>query len=103
MSNEEAILVLQNDAYILYEDDMPYDRQAYDLAIKALEEKEIKTNADRIRSMTDEELAEYFMPDYYDGPKFYCPVQPVIGEGECAMRSDCRQCLLDWLREEGET
>ena len=61
-----------------------------------------KTNADRIRSMTDEELAEYFTPDYYDGPKFYCPVQPVIGEGECAMRSDCRQCLLDWLKEEGE-
>ena len=60
MSNEEAILVLQNDAYVLYEDDMPYDRQAYYMAIKALEEKRIKTNADRIRSMTDEKLAEWF-------------------------------------------
>lgn len=62
--------------------------------------REVKTNADRIRSMTDEELAEFFTQYYYDGPKFYCPVQPVIGEGECAMRSDCRQCLLDWLKQE---
>ena len=39
MTKEEAILVLQNDAYILYEDDSPYDRQAYDMAIKALKEQ----------------------------------------------------------------
>lgn len=64
------------------------------------------TNGDAIRAMSDEELAEFFTQDYYDGPKFYCPVQPVIGEGECAMRSDCRQCWLDWLKLEatnGET
>lgn len=39
MTKEEAILVLQNDAYVLYEDDSPYDRQAYDMAIKALKER----------------------------------------------------------------
>lgn len=39
MTKEEAILVLQNDAYVLYEDDSPYDRQAYDMAIKALKEQ----------------------------------------------------------------
>ena len=61
-----------------------------------------QTNGDRIRAMSDEELAEYFTPDYYDSPKVYCPVQPVIGEGECAMRSDCRQCWLEWLKREVE-
>lgn len=70
MSNEEAILILQNNAYFLYEDDMPYDRQAYDMAIKALEEKRIKTNADKIRAMSDVELADWIwrndMP-YYSG------------------------------------
>ena len=37
MTNDEAILVLLNDAYFLYEDDSPHDRQAYTLAVKALE------------------------------------------------------------------
>lgn len=37
MTNDDAIIVLQNDAYLLYEDDDPYDRQAYNLAIEALE------------------------------------------------------------------
>jgi hypothetical protein len=58
------------------------------------------TNYDRIRAMSVEEMAEFFTQGYYNGPKFYCPVQPVIGEGQCAMRSDCRKCWLDWLREE---
>ena len=58
------------------------------------------TNADRLRAMSDEELAEFFTPFYYDGPKFYCPAQADVGEGECAAKSDCRQCWLDWLRQE---
>ena len=37
MTNEEAIEILQEDAYLLYEDDSPYNRQAYYLAISALE------------------------------------------------------------------
>lgn len=37
MTNEEAIEILQEDAYLLYEDDSPYNRQAYYLAIAALE------------------------------------------------------------------
>jgi hypothetical protein len=59
-----------------------------------------QTNADRIRSMSDEELAEFFTPFYYDGPKFYCPAQADVGDGECAAKSDCRQCFLDWLQQE---
>lgn len=49
----------------------------------------IRTNADRIRSMTDEELAD------------------VIAEGFCSGRLDkcdnykrCTDCTLDWLKEE---
>ena len=38
MTREEAISILQDDAYFLYEDDSPYNRQAYDMAISALEE-----------------------------------------------------------------
>ena len=59
----------------------------------------VQTNADRIRSMTDEELAEMMV--YKDCPTIemsllncpekYCP------DGET---HDCRQCWLDWLRQE---
>ena len=39
MTNKEAISILQDDAYLLYEDDLPYNRQAYDMAISALEQE----------------------------------------------------------------
>lgn len=49
----------------------------------------IQTNADRIRNMTDEELAD------------------IIAEGFCSGRLDkcdnykrCTDCTLDWLKEE---
>lgn len=61
-----------------------------------------KTNADRIRGMTDEELAEHFTQFYYDGPKFYCPAVEDVGEGACAANYDCRQCWIDWLKKESE-
>ena len=55
-----------------------------------------KTNADRIRSMTDEELAgwldnltEVMMP-WCDHP---CP------DGE---QSICKNCISEWLRQEAE-
>ena len=37
MTKDESIEILQDDAYMLYEDDSPYNRQAYDMAIEALE------------------------------------------------------------------
>lgn len=47
------------------------------------------TNADRIRSMTDEELADILrcVPEYTDCPKG---------------ADDCRECILEWLRKEAE-
>ena len=61
-----------------------------------------QTNADKIRAMNDEELAEHFTQLWYDGPKFYCPAVGDVGEGQCAANDDCRKCFLDWLRQEDD-
>lgn len=50
--------------------------------------KEIKTNADRIRSMTDEELAKALI-----APLGYCETAK-----EC--KPKCVDCLLEWLKKE---
>lgn len=74
----------------------PYD-VALDTAIEALKEtaKQPKTNGDKIRAMTDEELAEMVSmkvcrivkPDGSDCPKgFY------FGR--------CDKCVLNWLKQE---
>ena len=50
------------------------------------------TNADRIRAMSDEELAKLL--DYELG----CPAT-----GDCAnMSKDCKACWLDWLQQPAE-
>lgn len=60
-----------------------------------------KTNADRIRAMSDEELTEFFTAEEYDGAKYFsCPVlHPCPKPSE----ADCRECWLDWLRQKAET
>lgn len=47
-----------------------------------------KTNAERIRSMTDEELALVVM----------CPVDITGGDKECDQHRTCYEHTLDWLR-----
>lgn len=37
MTNTEAIDIIQDEAYFLFEDDSPYNRQAFDKAVYALE------------------------------------------------------------------
>ena len=53
-----------------------------------------QTNADRIRSMTDEELAIHMM----------CPNDTGLAEIECDKSDSCNcyECLLNWLRAESE-
>ena len=52
-----------------------------------------QTNADRIRSMTDEELAEVL---------FGCCIEH-MGVEECSHPEEaCKSCVLDWLKEESE-
>lgn len=48
------------------------------------------TNADRIRSMSDEELAEFFS-------ETCCPSK-FGGKGNCNV--GCVECWLDWLKQE---
>ena len=59
-----------------------------------VEDQEPKTNADRIRAMSDQELAALLM----------CPNEMGLAEIPCD-RSDtlnCVQCLLNWLRQTEE-
>ena len=61
---------------------------------------EAKTNADRFRAMTDEELA-YFIAEPSVAPPPWCkeiPVCPHLDEDIVP----CHECALDWLKEEGE-
>ena len=55
--------------------------------------KKPQTNADRIRSMTDEELAEAL---------FGCCIEH-MGVEECFHPAKaCKSCVLDWLKAESE-
>lgn len=56
------------------------------------QEEKPKTNADRIRSMTDEELALAVM----------CPADIMGGDTKCDRYGNCRKCALDWLQRESE-
>lgn len=53
-----------------------------------------QTNADRIRSMSDEELAMNMM----------CPNENGLGEIECDKSDNCNcyACILKWLQQEVE-
>lgn len=50
------------------------------------------TNADRIRSMTDEELAMAIM----------CPAEFTGSDKVCDFSHDCKDCTLSWLQKESE-
>lgn len=55
------------------------------------DEDEPRTNADRIRSMTDEELADYFS-------ELSC--WPHAKREDCRGMANCMDCWLDWLKQE---
>lgn len=53
---------------------------------------DVKTNADHIRSLSDEELAWRMMQ------LNFCP--PNIDEGKvCGDNANCHQCWVDWLKQ----
>lgn len=65
---------------------------------------EKQSNADRIRSMTDEELADwiYGQSDEWSN---WCPREAPINPEtlECLRNGgDCGKCILDWLKEEAK-
>lgn len=54
--------------------------------------KKKQTNADRIRSMTDEELADAIM----------CPAEFTGSDKVCDFSHECKDCTLAWLQRESE-
>jgi len=52
-----------------------------------------QTNADRIRAMTDEELAELWLE------RIDCGQCPVLGECNLTDK-DCKRLALEWLKQE---
>lgn len=62
------------------------------------------TNADRIRAMTDAELANWIDNDVAFWGK-WCPNDaPVDPETKDCLRNggECSRCILDWLKEEAD-
>ena len=68
--------------------------ERYEADEKDTPAKKPHTNADRIRSMTDEELAVNMM----------CPNENGLAEIDCDKNDNCNcyECLLKWLRAESE-
>lgn len=58
------------------------------------EYQEPQTNAERIRSMTDEELGKLL------NEFGHCPLSRI--EDDCRSYDRCRDCWIDWLKEEVE-
>lgn len=58
-------------------------------------DEKVKTNADRIRSMTDEELAEFISK--YFSCEYECAVRD-----KCGSDWDCKRATIDWLQSEVE-
>ena len=92
MTNDEAI------KYLEYLKDN-YTRkgalmcQAVETAIEALKPQQAHTNADRIRNMTDEQLAEWL--DLH-GECNQCAYHPV----QC--KTECNEGHLKWLQKEAQ-
>ena len=59
-----------------------------------LKEKEVTTNADKIRSMNDEELAE-FLTSFHNGDM---TMDEICHTGLCLEDEDCISCTLKWLQ-----
>lgn len=60
------------------------------------------TNADRIRAMTDVELAMWMAVESWNYPPCTALTDMEDGTKEC-VQPDCTGCWLDWLEQECET
>ena len=97
MTREEAIEAIkcnwQDSRYTIL-------REALDMAISALRQQDVSdkdvgkmTNAQKIRSMSDEELAGFLS---FNGDVEYCHA------GMCKAGETCRICCLKWLQQPAE-
>ena len=78
-------------------EDLKLVEKAANLIAKCIEEEcDIKTNADRIRSMNDEELAHFFASIFEQESR--CPED---AWDRCTYPdNECQDCWLYWLRKE---
>lgn len=93
----------KNSCYLLDEYDKPYfwcnvfednfneERECLCIAYRP------KTNADRIRSMTDEELAEFLHKDNLDWVEI---CKKCRCNDWCDNEEECKSSILKWLQEE---
>lgn len=58
------------------------------------------SNADRIRAMTDEELAEFAVSTGQGCAPGENLVECCFDHKDGPVEADCRKCWLDWLKEE---
>lgn len=77
-------------------DNMPAEELEKIIAEAARKAGVLQTNADRIRAMSDEELAEWILLGPTIGYFAVCP--PGTKDGEDCPTSPCEQCWLDWLK-----
>lgn len=59
-------------------------------------DRKVVTNADRIRAMTDEELAK-FIPDWSYTNACKCGEKPYV-----ACNNECEKCVSEWLQQPAE-
>ena len=100
MTIGDAINALQN--IVRYWDMRPTEREAAALAVQALKEKQArqnpKTNGDRIRAMTDQELAEV-INDHTAGPCVFDENLRTAPLNSMCMATDCKNCTFKWLQQ----
>lgn len=95
----ELFRVLGYEMSIAYRDDKTNGQREIKAKWEAMKPT---TNADRIRAMSDEELAKFFAQQKYRKPVFdgWLPLcYHVMGPRRCH-EDGCEKCWLDWLKQE---
>lgn len=105
MTREKAIEVLE---YARNYDGMDYGAPsiALDMAISALRQQDVAdkdvgkneplTNAQKIRAMSDEELAGFLMKLMHNN--IQCFGEGMFPYHPCPQEQNCKQCGIDWLQ-----
>lgn len=61
------------------------------------------TNGDKIRDVSDEEMAEFILANDLDEEIHFCKNRPecdeILDSGRAITHEMCRKCVLDWLRQ----
>lgn len=78
---------------IIKTDSHEHYKATEDFARRLIDHAKPQTNADRIRAMSDEELAK-FIPDWSYTNACKCDEQPYV-----YCNNECEKCGLEWLKQ----